>query len=228
MDLAVVDSINPNQTMNWHCGLQDPKGIEALQWFATNYANNRKYFNGGRSWADLNEGAAFLLLLKTPTATSLLKEQPGTYGLTCWAGKEANFLSSYYESCFCVSIPLFAEDIEASAYLMAELFEGFDGMRKYEDVLARYRETYGFSETELEFFFGKEDSLQYSYWPNGLGEIWKDLDGKFNAFLPAEGNQPALEPVLAQTLKSYTSAIETYVLPNVVSLELYKESGLFH
>ena len=195
--LANIDKINADGTVEWHNGWDSPDVIEALQWLKTSYNDNTKYFNGGKFNTDLGWNAyqavldgyaAYALTRPLGLFGNVVVEADFDFGLTTWAGSEANILSGYYENCYSVTIPVFTGmGIENTAFIMWDLFEGMNGIESYDDLIAYYRNTYFTSDQDVEHLLRDGATLMYSYWPNGIDSVINNMTANLMASATVQG-----------------------------------------
>lgn len=227
---VVVDRINADESVDWSYGLMTPEGKDALIWFKNAFKQNRKYFNSGKLAPEgsvetyhqaLVEGkAAFCLVRGRDVVESVFVDLPN-FGLTCWAGLDANVLSGSYDNCYSVSIPVFAQNPYGSALLMYDLFEGLDGMQDYDDVLRYYRETYFKTYADAKMLLRKNGNLQYSYQLHGGNKVWETLAEKIVL-------SPYVIPVIENSIGTFASVAKENALPNKVALLQYWGAGYFN
>ncbi len=227
--MVIVDKINADGTAEWSRGLDDGNVYDALTWLKNTLNANAKCFNNGAGNSDgvftghepFNEELCAMALTRPIDIFSyVVTEGPANFGITTWAGDDANTLTGYYEQVYSVAIPLFAQDIEHSAFLMKDLFEGLGDIRTYDDVLAYYRETYFNSDLDLELMVREGATLQYSYWPNGIDGIWNDLSSNLQS-------ASSVSNLVSKYAPSIDDAVEEHVLPNMVALEIWRQAGYF-
>ena len=223
----VVESINADESVNWSYGLLTDDCLEAMTWFKNAYNNNKKYFNYGTveggGWSEfhlplMEDRAAFCMTRGGEVVNYVVKDLTN-FGLTCWAGIDANTLSGYYENCYSVGIPVFAQDFECSAFLMYDLFEGLNGIETYEDVIQFYRDNYFETDLDVQMLVRQGASLQYSYWPNGGDKLFS-----FSTKLPGSAS---ISSIIESACNEAKATAENYILPNMVELEKYKQAGYF-
>ncbi|MBQ5820410.1 MAG: hypothetical protein IIW31_04165 [Clostridia bacterium] len=228
--LANIDKINADGTVEWHNGWDSADVIEALQWLKTSYNDNTKYFNGGKFNTDLGwnsyqavlDGyAAYALTRPLGLFGNVVVEADFDFGLTTWAGSEANILSGYYENCYSVTIPVFTGmGIENTAFIMWDLFEGMNGIESYNDLIAYYRNTYFTSDQDVEHLLRDGATLMYSYWPNGIDNVINNMTANLMASATVQG-------LVEKYVHSQDTAIEEHIVPNKVALEKYRSEGFF-
>ncbi len=225
--LAVIKSINQDETVDWECGLLSPDAIEALTWLKTALTTHAKNIIINDSWSNHEKVAAGQAAMAVTRPQGILNSSTSivttmeNFGLTTWAGADANVLSGYYENCTSISIPLFAQDWNQSAYLMYDLFEGMDGIETYDDVLKYYRDTYFETDLDMTMLVRPGTEFQYSYWPNGCDSVWSSINA--NNLLSASSVKTLIEKAAATT----TAGIEEHMVPNKVALEKYRQNGFF-
>ena len=220
-----IGMIHANGDVDWVHGMGEADAVEALQWLKNSIATNAKYFNNGKSdWKNWDSHVPFLdgQCLMTLTAPSVvlnnISVSHDNFGLITWAGVDANMMTGYYENCRSVSIPVFAQDAKQSAYLMYDLFEGLDGIETYSDVVRHYRDTYFATDLDVQFLLMDGAKLNYSYWPNGGDEALKNVAG---GLLTAS----SVRTLVDRMIPLDTATVETYILPNTVQLEIYRQNG---
>ena len=227
--LVNIEKINSDGTAEWTNGLTSGESAEALTWLKQTLAANVKCFNNGSStwttWEShipFNEGLCTMAMTRPIDIFSyVVVEGPSNFGITTWAGDEANNLTGYYEQVYSVAIPLFAQNIEHSAYLMYDLFEGLEGIESYDDVLAYYGDTYFNTDLDLTCLVREGATLQYSYWPNeGIDGIWTDL---------ASGlmSSSSISNMLNKYAPTLNAPVELNIVPNSVALAGWKQAGYF-
>ena len=233
VSLVQIDKINADRTVDWSRGMEDPDVAEAFQWLKNALTNNRKYFNNGQddwktadegSWGShvpFNAGQTAMAVTRPQNIFSyVVTEGPENFGLITWAGYDANVLSGYLEQAYTVAIPVFAQNVEHSAFLMYDLFEGLGDVETYEDVIAYYRETYFESDLDMTFLMRDGVSLQYSYWPNGVEEVWTNIDMDLLTASSISG-------MVKKFASTVDEEIETHMVPNTVAIEAYRQNGYF-
>lgn len=223
--LVEVAAVYANGDVDWAHGMGQPDALEALQWLKNSINGNAKYFNNGKSdWATWQSHTPFLdgQCLMTLTAPSVILNTISVghdnFGLIPWAGIDANEMTGYYENCRSVSIPIFAQNAKHSAHLMYDLFEGLDGIETYDDVIRYYRDTYFTSDLDVKFLLMDGAKLHYSYWPNGGDEALKKVAADLLG-------TSSVRTLVERMIPLDTAAIETYVIPNTVQLEIYRQNG---
>ena len=175
------------------------------------------------SYVPFNEGLCTMAMTRPTDLFNkvAVKDSSFKFGVTTWASAEANSLTGYYEQVYSVAIPRWAQDVEHSAFLMADLFEGLDingqTIETYEDVLDWYRDEYFDSDIDLECMVREGATLQYSYWPGTRFDVmWNELSDN----LLTSGSVTTL-------IKRYVGSIEkdteTHVVPNQVALYQWKD-----
>ncbi len=228
LDLINIDNIGSDGTVTWSSNLSSGETLAAFTWLKNTLTANKKCFNkGGGDWdtwtshTPFNEGLCAMAVVAPSTLTDIIVvEGPTNFGVTTWAGPEANTLTGYYEMVRTIAIPTFAQNADHSAFLMYDLFEGLGEIETYEDVLNYYSKTYFNSEVDLTCYVREGASLQYSYWPNGCDGVWNSL---------ASGLMTASS--MAQLIEKYVhlndTELETHMVPNKVALEKWRQAGKF-
>ncbi len=230
IDLVTVDKVNADGSVEWTNGLLTPEAKEALQWLVNSIKTNQRYFNNGQPespWGPWFGHEPFLDGLCAMCSTrpkglfdEIVTGAPFSFGVTLWAGSDPNMVTGFYEDVCSVAIPVFAQNVEHSAFLMYDLFEGLDGIESYEDVMKYYRENYFETDLDVEYLIRDGASLQYSYWPNGVDEIYSMI----NSRLMTASSVSALIDRGAVTVDDL---IEEHVLPNKVTLNQWQAAGYF-
>ena len=228
--LVNVDKINADGSVEWHNGWDSADVVEALQWLKSSYNENPKYFNGGNfnsslGWNSyqpvLNGTAAYALSRPLTLFGNVVIEADFDFGLTTWAGSEANVMSGYYENCYSVTIPVFTGmGIENTAFIMWDLFEGMNDIESYDDLIKYYRDTYFTSDQDVVHLLREGATLMYSYWPNGID----DITGTFSSNLLLSAS---VEGMIDKYAHSKDTDIETHIVPNKVAIEKYRSEGFF-
>ena len=228
ISLVEIEAINSDGSVDWNLGLMNPDVTEALQWLKNSLKVNGKYFNNGSSdWKTWDSQTPFVngqtvfCLTRPGTLFGTIVTSVENFGLITWAGVDPNTLTGYYENCFSVAIPVFAKSAYESAYLAYDLFEGMNGIETYEDVIAYYRETYFDSDIDVTCLVREGASLQYSYWPNGVDIMWVNLTAGFD-------NASSMKTLIEKNEHCVDVPIETYMVPNAVKLEQYRQNGFFN
>ncbi len=226
--LLIIDKINSDGTVDWSHGLESGEAQESFQWLKQTLTTNAKCFNNGAStWATWGactpfneELSAMALTRPADIFNDTVVNGPSNFGVITWAGEEANTLTGYYEMVATVAIPLFAKNVEHSAYLMYDIFEGIGDVQTYDDVLAYYGETYFNSDIDLTCLVREGAKLQYSYWPNGVDSVWTGIsDGLLTS--------SSISNLIGKYVTSTDKEIEEHVMPNQVALAGWKELGYF-
>lgn len=221
LQLASIDKINADGTVEWSNNVKSPEAIEALEWLKTTLTANAKCFNNGvynfNSWATytpFNEGLCTMAVTRPIDLFNYVVVESGNpFGVTTWAGEEANILTGYYEHVCSIAIPIFAQDIEHSAFIMADMFEGLGDVETYEDVLAFYSETYFDSELDVTMMVRPGATLQYSYWVNdGMDKIWTTF--RDNMMIMS-----SVRSLIDKYAGTIDTAVETHIVPNKVVLD---------
>ena len=228
VDLVIIDKINSDKTVEWSRGIETADVADALQWLKNALTNKLKHFNNGsddyKTWEAhlaFNEGSCAMAVTRPQDIFgSVVSEGPENFGLITWAGYEPNVLSGYLEQVYTVSIPVFAQNAEHSAFLMYDLFEGFDDIETYDDVISFYRETYFSSDLDVTCLVRPGVKLQYSYWPNGGYGIITQIS---NSLMTAS----SVSTLINKHAGVDDDVIETYMVPNAVAIEAYRQNGFF-
>lgn len=224
-----VDKVNSDGTAEYSLGLESPDAVEALTWLKNVWKNNAKYFNNGNlgfntwdSYVPFVAGQSAFCLTRPQTFFEKIvsSDTVSNFGIITWAGAEPNLQTGYYENCYSIAIPVFAQNHEESAFLMYDLFEGLGDIETYDDVIAYYRETYFDSDIDVECLMRPEAKIEYSYWPNNIGNAM----GNVAANLAEASSVSAL---LGKYAHIDDEAIETYIIPNKIKLEAYRQNGYF-
>lgn len=224
-----IDKINADGTVDWTAGITSPEVVEALTWLKGELTANAKYFNdNGQAKTDWEEAPVYFIdgqtafLLTRPLALfgTVVTDAKFDFGLITWAGDEPNVFAGYYENTYTVSIPVFAQNAEHTAYLMYDLFEGLEDIETYEDVLDFYRGEYFDSDLDVELLVRDGAKLEYSYWPNGVEKMFTEINTGFK-------NASNMKSLLENAAKVVTSEINDYIVPNKVQLEKYRQAGYF-
>lgn len=223
-----ITKINADDTVEWTPGLDNLDAVEGLTWLKNTLNTSGKHFNNGQAnWASWEQHIPFIEGRCAMVSTrpidlfgSIVSEADEFgWGIITWAGAEANTVVGYYEQVYTVAIPRFAQDIEHSAFLMYDLFEGLEGVKSYSDVVDYYASKYFESELDVELLFRTDATVQYSYWPNGLGLF--PIEGKdFNM-------ASSMSALVNSAAHSQDHLIEEHVIPNKVALEKYRQAGYF-
>ncbi len=215
-----VDKINADGTVEWTHGLKSPEAQEALTWLRNTLLSKGNCFNNGKkTWETWESHVPFnqqlcAMAVTRPHAVfdSVAVDCPDPFGIITWAGAEANILTGYHEQLHSVAIPTFAQNVEHSAFLMADLFEGLDGVEDYEDVLDYYREKYFTSDIDMECLVRQGAILQYSYHPNdSIDTIW-------NAMASELLRTSSVSALINKHVDTKNIAIEKHILPNTLAL----------
>jgi len=228
VDMVIIDKINSDKTVEWSRGIETADVADALQWLKNALTNKLKHFNNGsddyKTWEAhlaFNEGSCAMAVTRPQDIFgSVVSEGPENFGLITWAGYEPNVLSGYLEQVYTVSIPVFAQNAEHSAFLMYDLFEGFDDIETYDDVIGFYRETYFSSDLDVTCLVRPGVKLQYSYWPNGGYGIISQIS---NSLMTAS----SVSTLINKHAGVDDDVIETYMVPNAVAIEAYRQNGYF-
>ncbi len=227
VDAVVIDKINADGSVDWTYGMADPMAVEALQWLKNSITANRKYFNNGAdpsgSWTAHNayvSGMSAMCLTAYRVVFDNIAMQCENFALIPWAGADANTLSGFYENCYSVAIPIFAQDFDLSAHLMAHLFEGLGEVESTDDIVKYYKETYFESDLDVSFLLMEGANLQYSYWPNGG-------DAALNTIAGGLMSASSVKTLVEKTVPTVSEVVETHLVPNAVALEKYRQNGYF-
>lgn len=224
-----VDKINADNTAEYSVLIESDDTIEALTWLKNAWANYAKYFNDGDlnilSWNTYEEflnGEAVYLLTRPKTFFSDIatSDEVPNFGVITWAGAEPNIQAGYYENCYSVAIPRFAQNYEQSAFLMYDLFEGVGEIQTFDDVLADYRENYFSTDIDVTCFLRPEGNFQYFYYARGNGKALENIMFELDT-------AASVEALVSKYANLDTEAIETHILPNKVALEKYRQAGYF-
>ncbi len=226
--LLIIDKIHSDGTVEWSHGMESGDVVEAFQWLKNTLTSNSKCFNNGQqSWDTWNtqtpfneELCAMSLTRPADLFQDIVVEGPSNFGIITWAGDEANTLTGYYEMVPAIAIPLCAQSVEHSAFLMADLFEGLGDIETYDDVIDYYSETYFNSELDILCLVREGAALQYSYWPNGIDSIWSGITSDL---LTAS----SVAALVEKYVHTVDTEIETHIMPNTVALEAWRQAGYF-
>ena len=225
--LVNIDKINADGTVEWHNGFKNADVVEALQWLKNAYNENTKYFNNlwsSSAWVHqdplLNGEAAYCMTRPDVLLNQIVVEADFDFGLALWAGAEPNQMTGYFENSSGITIPVFASKIEHSAFIMWDLFEGLNGIESFDDLIAYYRDTYFTSDLDVAFLLRDGATLMYSYWPNGVDNLWSNLGGSLLTAASVQG-------VVDKFAGSTDAMIDQHVVPNQVALEKYRSEGFF-
>ncbi len=223
MQLVSIDKINEDGTVEWSNNVKTNEAEEALTWLRNTLSKNSKCFNNGRyqltgdgwgTYKPFNEGLCTMAMTRDVDLFDyvVVGDSKISLGLTCWAGKEANVLSGFYEDVCSIAIPVFAQNVTHSAFLIADLFEGLENVETYEDVLKFYSDTYFESELDLEMLVRPNAVLQYSYWPNdGIDGIWTSIGDKLLIL--------SVTSLINKYAGTINTAVEKHIVPNKVALQ---------
>ncbi|MBQ5743440.1 MAG: hypothetical protein IIV79_04515, partial [Clostridia bacterium] len=227
--LVEIEKINEDKTVDWTPGLSSPEVVEAFSWLKKQLKNNAKCFNNGGAYVStdgswgahvpFNEGLCAMAMTRPSNVfdSIVVKDSSFPFGIITWASDVANSLTGYYEQVYSVAIPRFAKEVEHSAFLMADLFEGLEGVETYQDVLDYYREDYFDSDIDVECLVRDGAALQYSYWPNGtIDKVWTDLEKEF---LSAS----SVSSLVKRYANTISKDVETHILPNQVALQQWRD-----
>ena len=226
---VIVDKINADGTAEWSHGLQTPDAKEALSWLQDALTNYAKHFNNERSggweiWHShepLIAGQSAFALTRPSAIFDYIVTDMDNFGLTVWAGADSNVVSGYYENSSAIAIPLFAQNVEHSAFLMYDLFEGLAGVEDFDDVVDYYRDTYFATDLDVEYLLRSDaKSLQYSYWPNGGGDVWTAMGAGFVG-------ASSVQVLIDKNVGLIEECITTHMLPNQVVIEGYRAAQYF-
>ncbi|MBQ1216509.1 MAG: hypothetical protein IIX85_00960 [Clostridia bacterium] len=225
--LVNIDKINEDGSVEWHNGINNADVVEALQWLKTSYQDNTKYFNNlwsSSAWVHhtplLNSEAAYCMTRPDVLFNTIVVEADFDFGLALWAGAEANQMTGYYENSSGITIPVFANKIEHSAFIMWDMFEGLNGVEDYNGLIAYYRNTYFNSDLDVTYLLRDGATLMYCYWPNGLDAVWSNMANNLLAGATVKG-------VVDKYAGSVDTLIEEHVVPNTVAIEKYRAEGFF-
>ena len=228
VNLVEVEKIHGNGDVDWSLGLMSADVVEALQWLKNNQTAYAKYFNNGAStWKTWDAHTPFMsgqsvFCLTRPLdlfGSIVSAEGIGEFGLITWAGADPNVLTGYYENCYSIAIPTFAKDAKQTAYLMHDLFKGLGDIESYSDIVEYYRNTYFETDIDVICLFREGARLQYSYWPNGVDGIWAGITGSF-------ATTSSIKTLLEKVEHTVDTEIETYMIPNLVQLEIFRQNGI--
>lgn len=225
VNLVEVAKYHSNGDVDWTLGLMSADVVEALQWLKNAQTAAPKYFNNGAAtWTTWESEVPFLAgqsvfcLTRPLDLFDYIVSDGPEFGLITWAGAEANVLSGYYENCYSIAIPTFAQDAKQTAYLMYDLFMGLGDVETYGDVIEYYRTTYFDSDIDVEVLFRPGARLQYSYWPNKVDTIWQSITSSFSS-------TSSIKTLIEKVEHTVDTEIETYMIPNMVQLEIYRQNG---
>ena len=229
IQLAQIDKINADSTVEWTNGLKTPEALEAIGWLQQTLKANAKCFNNGsfgHSWGwdtdiPFVEGQCAMIVTRPiDLFENVVVESKDPFGLTCWAGVDANVLSGYYEQVYSIAIPVFAQNVKHSAFLMADLFEGLENVESYQDVIDYYGDTYFDSELDLEMLIRPDATLQYSYWPNdGIDTVWTTMRDQLMTL--------SASSLIDRYAGIIDTAVETHIVPNKVALQAWASEKNF-
>ncbi len=227
--LVNVDKINADGSVEWTHGLKAPEAQEAITWLKNTLTANGKCFNNGKAdWTTwethlpFNESLCAMAMTRPQDLlNSVAIDGPSTFGVITWAGDEANNLTGYYEQVYSVAIPTFAQSAEHSAFLMADLFEGLEGVEDYEDVLDYYREKYFNSDIDLECMVRDGATIQYFYHPNDSIDVIWDAMGKELL------RSSSVSSLIGKYVDTKREAMNTHIIPNKVALDNWAKEGKF-
>ncbi len=225
---VVLEKVNSDGTAEWSRGLEDGDVLDALQWLKNALNANTKCFNNGTgTWTTwdahtpFNEGLCAMAVTRPIDVFGyVVVEGPSNFGIATWAGDEANTLTGFYEQVYSVAIPLFAQNIEHSAFLMYDLFEGLGDIQTYDDVLAYYGDTYFNTELDLTCMVREGAVLQYSYWPNEATTAISNISSN----LLTAGS---ITTLVGKYAPANDAAVEEHILPNQVALYGWQQAGYF-
>lgn len=228
MPTVIIESINADETVNWSRGLDSVDAKEALSWLQDALNNNAQYFNNGQdnweTWAShepLIAGQSTFALTRPSALFDSIVVEMENFGLSVWGGADANVMSGYYENSSAVAIPIFAQNATHSAFLMADIFEGLGENQTQQDVIDYYLNNYFDTELDVQFLLRTgANNLQYSYWPNGGGDVWPQMA---TAFLT--GNVATL---IQKNGNIIDKCITEHMVPNQVQIEKYRQNGYFN
>jgi hypothetical protein len=219
-----ISKLNADGTAEWEYGLLSDDSIEALSWFKSTYKANEKHFKIQNDWNNyqhLINGESYMALVAYRQILDSISVNMNNFGLMMWGGADYNVMSGFYENCYSVCIPSFAQDPEHTAFLMYDLFEGMNGIETQADMVKYYRETYFDNDLDVQFMYRDGANLQYSYWPNDLDIATFDVIG--NSLFTAS----SVENLLTKTLASADTIVETHLIRNQIELDKYKQAGYF-
>lgn len=232
-----VDKVNEDGTVKWSNGLLTSEALEAFEWLRTNLTNYAKCFNGGDYGAYRNfsaktpfiNGQSAMCVTRPVCLFDDIVTTMDNFGLITWAGAEPNNLTGYYEQVYSIAIPLFAQDIEHSAFLIADLFEGLGTVgaganerqiETGEDIIEYYQEQYFDNEIDVECLLRPDAKLQYSYWPND------DLDLIYRSMAGDLFSMSSISAMIEKHHRMIDDAVETHMVPNQVKLDELKNAGV--
>ncbi len=226
---VIIEKLNADGSAEWSQGLETADAKEALGWLQDSLLVYSKHFNNGNesgwgTWLShepLIAGQSAFALTRPSAIFDYIVTDMSNFGLALWAGANSNVVSGYYENSSAVAIPIFAQNVEHSAFLMHDLFEGLAGVESYDDVVAYYRDTYFATDLDVEFLLREDaDSLQYSYWPNGGGDVWPAMATNF---LSAS----SIPTLISKNVGLISECIETHMVPNQIVVESYRGAQYF-
>lgn len=227
---VIIDKINADRTVEWSHGLDTPDAKEALGWLQDALVTHAPHFNDGKeggwdTWKahePLISGYSVFALTRPSEVLNNVVMDMSDFGLTLWAGADANVVSGYYENSSAISIPIFAQNSEHSAFLMYDLFEGLGEVETMDDVVEYYRSNYFASDLDVEFLLRTDaNNLQYSYWPNGGGDVWP-------AMSPSFLSAASMATLIGKNKSVIDGCIEDYQVANKVTIEAYRQNGYFN
>jgi len=118
----------------------------------------------------------------------------------------------FFETATIVSIPIFANEYEASAYLIDEIFNPFYEYPDAESILNYYKRNVFHDPRDVEALFSLEKNSQYYYWTEGgdsliyaLGDV---ISGKAS---PAKA--------LKSNISSVQKCLDEQVVPNWIAMD---------
>ncbi|MBP3301048.1 MAG: extracellular solute-binding protein [Clostridia bacterium] len=221
-----IGKIYANGSVDWTHGMASDEAVESLQWLKNSLTAYAKYFNNGKAnWANWSahepflEGQTLFALTAPSVVLNHISVQHDNFGLITWAGVDANAMTGFYENCCSVSVPIFAQDAKHSAYLMYDLFKGLGEIETASDMVKHYRDTYFTSDLDVKFLLMNGAKLNYSYWPNGGDEALKRVSADLLT-------SSSLRTLVDKSVPVDTATVETYLVPNTVQLEIYRQNGL--
>ncbi len=225
-DLINIESVGADGTVKWSSNLGSGETVAAFQWLKNTLTANAKCFNNGKhDWKTWDSHTPFndelcAMALTAPgiLTETIVVEGPANFGIITWAGAEANTLTGFYEMVRTVAIPIFAQNADHSAFLMQDLFEGLGEVESYDDIMKYYADTYFSSDIDLTCLVRDGASLQYSYWPNGCDGIWNTLAGDLM-------NSSSVAGMIDKHIHMNDTELETYMVPNKVALEAWRQQG---
>jgi|GEM_PF-1861562 len=207
-------------------GWDSEGAVEALTWLRGVVENYGDYFFNRAKVADGNpwdvygkpfyeDKVAVMYLTSSDKILEHVIYKVEDFGLVPFpAGPHSEYgkWPGFYESATVVSIPTFAEDWDASAYLINEIFRPFSEYPDKASIMNYYITNVFHDPRDVESLFSLGDTSQYYYWPNGGDNLIYSLGNVIHG-------KGSISQALKTNINLVQKCLDEQVMPNWIAMD---------